>query len=233
MGDIPIERCPTGIPGFDKLCQGGLVRNSINTLLGGPGAGKTTFLLQYLWNGVKMFNENGLYLSFEPEVFDIFQDAMALGWDFTKLDAKGDCKFIKMSPQTNIRSLKAELAQLVSKHDVRRICIDPVSILTMKLEKESSVREVLFDLTSMLKRLKVTVLLAEENLEGSMEDSSLGALDTRSFIKFLTDSLINLHSVGIGGEADRAVRIVKMRRTAHVREPVPMQLTNQGIVVKK
>ena len=93
-----IERCPTGIHGFDKLCEGGLVRGSVNSILGGPGAGKTTFLLQFLWNGVHMHNENGLFISFESDVEDIFKDAIPLGWDFSKLDQEGKCKFIKMAP---------------------------------------------------------------------------------------------------------------------------------------
>ena len=28
-----IDRCPTGIEGFDKLCQGGFVRNSDNLIV--------------------------------------------------------------------------------------------------------------------------------------------------------------------------------------------------------
>src|SRR3989344_5865522 len=49
----------------------------------------------------------------------------------------------------------------------------------------------------------------------------------------IADSVITLHNAGMGGEADRALRIVKMRRTAHARGVVPMQITNKGIVVKK
>ena len=41
-----IDRCPSGIEGFDRICQGGFVRNSDNLIIGGPGSGKTTFLLQ-------------------------------------------------------------------------------------------------------------------------------------------------------------------------------------------
>jgi len=42
VGDV-IDRCPTGIVGFDKICQGGFVRNSDNLIVGGPGSGKSTF----------------------------------------------------------------------------------------------------------------------------------------------------------------------------------------------
>jgi KaiC/GvpD/RAD55 family RecA-like ATPase len=78
VGDVT-DRCPTGIMGFDKICHGGFVRNSDNLIVGGPGSGKTTFLLQFLWNGASQFGENGLYCSFEPDIVDTLNDAMAHG----------------------------------------------------------------------------------------------------------------------------------------------------------
>ena len=60
-------RIVTGIPGFDKLCEGGLIDDSLNLVIGNAGAGKTTFLLQFLYNGATKFNERGIYVSFESE----------------------------------------------------------------------------------------------------------------------------------------------------------------------
>jgi circadian clock protein KaiC len=229
---LVIERCETGIPGFDKLCSGGLVRNSVNAVLGGPGAGKTTFLLQFLYNGATMYNENGIYLSFEPDVMDLYQDALALGMDFMKLEKDGKCKFIKMSPRSDVREIKDELMKVISKNEIKRICIDPISIFSISSNKETDLRETVFDLTSLLKRLKVTVLLADETIEGTLEAGSLGegGFDARP-IKFLSDGLINLYTSGLGGGSDRAVRISKMRRTAHVRGPISFQLTNSGFKI--
>ncbi len=39
-----IDRCPTGIAGFDDLCKGGFVRNSDNLIVGGPGYTKDFFV---------------------------------------------------------------------------------------------------------------------------------------------------------------------------------------------
>jgi circadian clock protein KaiC len=234
MVALSVERCKTGIPGFDELCEGGFVSESINAVLGGPGAGKTTFLLQFLWNGVNEFGENGLYISFEPEVESIHEDARTYGWDFTKLDANGKCRFIRMSPNTNISDLKTELTKLVSKYDVRRVCFDPISVLTMTFEKDSDIREIIFDLASLLKRMKVTVLIADETVDGTMDNFTLGSGNTRTdFVKFLVDGLVNLYSAGLGGESDRAIRITKMRRTNHVRGPVAFRITDKGVVVSK
>ena len=42
------NRIPTHIPGLDPLIEGGFKRNSVNLLVGGAGAGKTIFALQFL-----------------------------------------------------------------------------------------------------------------------------------------------------------------------------------------
>jgi circadian clock protein KaiC len=226
------NRCPTGIPGFDKLCSGGFVRNSTNVLLGGPGAGKTTFLLQFLYNGVIDYKENGLYISFEPEIEDLYKDAANFGWDFKKLDASGKCKIIKLSPKSGIVEIKEEIEKMINKKDIQRVCIDPVSLLAMNMEKERDVRELIFDLASTLKKLNVTTLLADETINepGSISNAGINDADSAA-IKFLSDSIIDLYSMGIGGTSDRALRIEKMRRTSHVRGPVAFQMNDKGIKV--
>lgn len=227
------NRCPTGIPGFDKLCSGGFVRNSTNVLLGGPGAGKTTFLLQFLYNGVIDYKENGLYISFEPEIEDLYKDAANFGWDFKKLDASGKCKIIKLSPKSGIVEIKEEIEKMINKKEVQRVCIDPVSLLAMNMEKERDVRELIFDLASTLKKLNVTTLLADETLDGTGDSSALASgRDTDSAaIRFLADSIIDLYAMGIGGTSDRALRIEKMRRTNHTRGPISFQMNDKGIKV--
>lgn len=232
-GESAVDRCPSGIPGFDDLCSGGFVRNSVNALLGGPGAGKTTFLLQFLYNGVTQFNENGLYISFEPDVMELFKDGAALGMDFAKLDSRGQVKFMKVSPQTGIPELKEELTKAVAKYQIKRICFDPISLFAASEANEAKLRQLIFDLSSLLKRLDVTVVLADETASGDTEEVGIAGADAKSqYVKFLVDGLVDLYSSGLGGVSDRAVRISKMRRTNHSRGPVPMELTSNGMVIQ-
>jgi len=229
--DLLIERCPSGVPGFDDLCQGGLVRNSVNVLIGGPGAGKTTFLMNFLWNGVNKFNENGLFVSFEPDVLELFKDASTYGWDFEKLDSRGTCKFMKVSPQTSMSELKKELTRVVTKYGIKRLCFDPVSMLGSMEGDESKARQEIYDLMALFKRLQVTVLFSDEAPSQEEAAGVIMAGARSQFTRFLTDGVIDLYSSGLGGVSDRAVRIVKMRRTNHSRGPIPMHITNEGIVV--
>jgi KaiC/GvpD/RAD55 family RecA-like ATPase len=229
MSDL-IERCPTGIEGFDKLCQGGFVRNSDNLIVGGPGSGKTTFLLQFLWNGVTKFSENGLYCSFEPDIVETLKDGMVHGWDFTKLSNEGRIKFMRFAPQTSVDELKSELTKMVSKYDIKRIAFDPISVLAMNLDDQGKIRQTIFDLSSLMKRLKVTCVFADESLEGE-----IGPVDREwaktDILRFLSDSVTIFYESGIAGVGDRALRISKMRRTSHERIAVGMKIMPLGIEV--
>jgi circadian clock protein KaiC len=229
---VPIDRCPTGILGFDKITQGGFVRNSDNIITGGPGFGKTTFLLQFLWNGAVKFNENGLYCSFEPDIVETLKDAMSYGWDFTKLNEQDKVKFLKFSPRTSIEDLKSELTRLISKYNIQRVCLDPISILALTLNDEGKIREMIFELSSLMKRLNVTSIMADESLENqNLTGTDVTNLNKTDIMKFLSDSVINLYEVGISGVGDRAIRIAKMRRTSHMRTLAGMKITFKGIEV--
>jgi len=62
-------------------------------------------------------------------------------------------------------------------------------------------------------------------------DSDVSKISRFGVEEFLCDSVIVLHSAGLGGDADRAVRIVKMRRTNHTKGPIPMEIGKGGIAV--
>lgn len=227
---IVVERCATGIAGFDELCQGGFVRNSENVILGGPGSGKTTFMLQFLWNGVTKYNENGLYCSFEPDIIETLQDGMNFGWDFAKLNEMNKVKFLKFSPKTSIADLKSELTKLISRYNIRRVCFDPISVLAMNLNDEGKIRDQLFELASLMKRLRVTSLIADELVENRIEEADVSATEV---MKFLTDSVTTLYTAGVAGVSDRAVRITKMRRTKHYRGVAGMIIGDSGIDIAR
>jgi len=226
------ERCPVGILGFDELCSGGFVRNSVNAIIGGPGTGKTIFLMQFLYNGVDMFDENGLFVSFEPDITELYKDSQALGFGLEKLEAEGKILFTRFSPKTEVSELKIELTKLISKYKIKRICLDPVTFLGANIEDDGKARLLIFELVSLLKRLGATVLLAVES-DGIDAESGITATSTKEqYVKFMADGLVNLYSSGLGGVSDRAIRISKMRRTSHTRGPVPMQITDKGMKIK-
>jgi len=232
MGEVMIDRCPTGIVGFDKLCQGGFVRNSDNLIVGGPGTGKSTFMLQFLWNGIMKFNENGLYCSFEPDVVETLNDGMAHEWDFSKLSSEGRIQFMRFSPQTAIEDLKREFTKIVARGNIRRICFDPITVLALNLTEQGKVREAIFELSSLLKRMKVTSVSSDESFEGGgLTPTPHEELTKTDVLRFLSDSVTFFYETSVPGFGDRSVRIAKMRRTNHERRAVGMKITQQGIEI--
>ena len=50
-----LQRLQSGIPGFDQIVNGGLIRDRVYLLSGPAGAGKTIFSSQFLYNGLTKF----------------------------------------------------------------------------------------------------------------------------------------------------------------------------------
>jgi circadian clock protein KaiC len=223
------EKCPTGIVGFDILCEGGLVRDSINLVVGNAGAGKTTFLLQFLYNGVTNFNENGLYVSFEQDEEDLHRAGMKQGMDFKKLGDR--CEFLRLNPNFSIKEIEKELIKRIAKNDLKRICFDPINVFYLEFPKEINLRKQLYEFLSLLKKLDVCVLIAGES-DIESEGNHVNSQEV-SFCKYVVDGVVELFSSGISGKGDRAVRILKMRMTNHKRGPVGMEISSSGIKVLK
>jgi hypothetical protein len=93
-------------------------------------------------------------------------------------------------------------------------------------------REKIFEISSLMKRFKVTTVFADESMEGEgIERISQGEWTKTDILRFLSDSVTLFYESGITGVGDRALKILKMRRTAHLREAVGMQIEENGIQV--
>ena len=178
-----------------------------------------------------MFEENGLYCSFEPDIVDTLNDGMAHGWDFTKLSAEGRIKFMRFAPQTSIDELKDELKKMISQNDIKRICFDPISVLALNLNDGGKIRQAIYELSSLMKRFKVTTVFADESLEENFFGTNNEDWTKTDILRFLSDSVVVFYESGITGVGDRAVRVVKMRRTSHDRKAFGMRIGDGGIEV--
>jgi len=172
-----------------------------------------------------------LYCSFEPDIVETLKDAQSFGWDLAKLDQENKVKFMKFSPHTSIEDLKSELLKTISTYNIRRICFDPVSVLTLNSDNQGKIREIIFDIASLMKRLRVTTLLADETIQSTNLYSEKSTWSETDILKFLADGIILFYEAGISGISDRAIQISKMRRTLHIRNPVGMRIDTNGINV--
>jgi circadian clock protein KaiC len=225
------ERIPTFIPGFDNLIDGGFLRKSVNLISGGPGTGKSIFCLEFLYNGITKANQKGLFISFEEECDELKEDAKAFGWDFDELEKKGLVKFIYFYPY-EITNFHSRLMSEITSMNAERIVIDSTSTFGMALEGEYEVRKELYTLAKQLKKLNCSTIITSEIVgESYLEHHDAGEMSRFGVEEFISDSVITFHHLGFGGKDDKALRIIKMRRTNHFRGAVPMIITNDGIKI--
>ena len=227
------SRVPTGIAGLDKLINGGFIKNSLNLVSGGAGSGKSILCLQYIYAGVKEYDDNCLLITFDENAESIRGDAMTFGWDLEELEKSKKLKVLALQPFDS-KDLKQDIEDAITKHNVKRVVIDSISVFSMAFKDDwYKLRKELYRLSGFLKKMGCTVLVtAEVRGEVSLDvTAASNPLTHDGVIEYVADAVMTLHNTGIGGDADRAIRVVKMRRTNHRRDPVPMKITDKGIVV--
>ncbi|MBI1978851.1 MAG: hypothetical protein HYS62_02180 [Candidatus Aenigmarchaeota archaeon] len=225
---MPEERVETGVPGFDKLIEGGLVKGSINLVAGNAGTGKTILGMQYIWNGLQK-GENGVYVTLEQRPDDILRDVARFGWDFSKYAAAGRFRLESMIA-SDISSVTTRIVESVKKTNATRFALDSLTIATMgwkeRPEESFQLRSKAFDMLNTLKSLGVTSMIISE-----VPRSAKDEISKFGFEEFVADSVILLNYMTVGG-ASRNLQILKMRRTDHGKKIYPFEITENGLMVR-
>jgi len=246
---MEIERVKTGIYGLDELIDGGFPKAATILVSGEPGTGKTIFGLQFLKEGAEN-NEKGIYITFEQNISDLILQADEFGWDFqkfiddeilfiTSLDIK-EFKvdnLIEEIKNRNVKRLVIDSLSSIVSHPIAWEDIDAYYMLTNKLDRlvpspkynvTIATRVLVHRIVDELKKLPCTSVLTSELVGGSKGFSR----DTIS--EFLSDGLIILNYMVVGGEYSRNLTIQKMRYTKHSENIHPIEIRkDKGLVVLK
>ncbi|MCS7134688.1 MAG: hypothetical protein NZ889_02420, partial [Candidatus Pacearchaeota archaeon] len=226
-----VEKVPTGIPVFDEITDGGFIKESVNLIVGGAGAGKTIFAIQFLVNGMKK-GETCLYLTFEEKKQNLYNNMKQFGWDLEAYEKKGNFIFIEYTPE-KVRKMLEEgggaLESLMYRKRVTRLVIDSVTSFTLLFESEIAKREAALALFDMTRRWKTTALLTLEK-ELTPQDLISGS---GSAIEFEADSIVLLYFLRRNGERKRLLEVLKMRGSKHSKKLYPFEITQKGIEISK
>src|SRR3989442_6994330 len=83
-----LSKAQTGIDGVDEITGGGLPRGRTTLLAGPAGSGKTVLALETLLNGVRRFDEPGIFVAFEEGFQQVVANAASFGWEIPSLVQK-------------------------------------------------------------------------------------------------------------------------------------------------
>ncbi|MAG07960.1 hypothetical protein CMO89_00650 [Candidatus Woesearchaeota archaeon] len=223
-----IKRVPTGIPGFDKMVKGGFKEKSINLVCGPAGTGKSTFAIQFLVNGIIGFNENCVYITFEEERNQIISNMLQFGWDLEELEKSGKFVLLQYAPEM-VKELVAEgggvLDETIEKVKGKRIVIDSISSFSLLYQNEYERKQACLKLFELIRRWGYTAVFTAEDELVHMEN----AISTE--LEFEADSMVFLYNAKTKGKRKRAIEVVKMRGTKHVRKVLGFDITEKGIVI--
>lgn len=222
------ERVRMGIDGLDEMLSGGLIPGSFAAIVGTYGTGKTTFALQFIWEGL-VRGETAIYISLEEGEEAIFKYMQVKGWDIDQY--RNTSLFVLKLDPTNfnlsINSIRNDLPPLIKKYNAKRVVFDPISLFEDLFDTDSARRHELFRFVDMLRSEDCTVLMTSEADQNNQYSSR------HNLIEYLVDTVILLRYIrsNESSQVHLALEVVKMRLSAHSREIKPYEILSDRVNV--
>jgi KaiC domain protein len=222
------ERMKVGIIGLGDMLGGGLIPGSICAIIGTYGTGKTTFSLQFIWEGLKR-GENIIYISLEEREDRIIEYMTQKGWDVSRYVNKS-LFVIKLDPTDfNIANnrIKNELPRLIKQVNATRVVIDPISLFEDLFDSNAIRRQEMIRFVEGMRDQKCTIMMTSET------DKDNPFSSRHALIEYLADTVILLRYVRPSDLTDvhLALEVVKMRMSAHSREIKPYEIQQDQVLV--
>jgi len=237
-----ISHTPTGIPGVDEILGNqGIPRKHTVLVSGGPGSGKTTFAIQYLYAGATQYDEPGLYITMDEDPIDIKNNMANFGWDLNALEQQIKLMFVNVSPVRVVPTERAGLVQLGMKEfklvnlleairvgieevGAKRLVIDPVTMFMLQYPDENERIHAMRDLIAELRKTDCTHMLISE-LRGT------GLEREYQFEEYLSQGVILLRTFLRSDKVIRMFQVEKMRGLDVDTQPRPYEIAGEGIEV--
>ena len=222
-----VERVNTGIAGLDEMIETGFWRGS-NTIVAGPsGAGKTVLAMHFIREGARL-KEPGVYVGFQENPTQLARVMLNLGWNASELLDGGFFEFMYRSPvEMQMDSVAAELFEKVREGKVKRVVIDALGDLERCSIDIQRFADFIYALMQWFAAENVTCMMTYE-IPQLFEVHQI----SNQQLSNMTDNLVLL---GLTDEdrMSRTIRIIKTRGSAHDNRRYPLEIGNQGAIVKR
>jgi len=224
-----LERVQSGIFGFDELIEGGFEKDSSILVTGSAGTGKTTFGLQFLYYGVKTYNEPGILISFEESKESYYRHNSEYGWDFKELEKKGLFKVLEYKPHQVGRLLDqggGPIRDAIQQMKAKRLVIDSITSYSLLFKDEYQQRENILKFFELIRKWGCTSIIISEMAPKEAETA-------KGSIGFLVDAIISLYYEKKEEKDVRvhSLEILKMRGTRHTNKVCALNFEKEGIKI--
>ena len=222
-----MERTSTGIMGLDEKLGGGFPKNSTTAIIGAYGTGKSTFGMQFLYEGLRN-DEPCIFISLDDGEESLIEAATEFGWDFSQYVGDKQLLLIKLSAtdiKTSILRIRSELPHLFKSFGAKRFVFDSITLFEMLFKSESERRLLVYELTNSIRDSGATALITAEADKNNPYASRFG------LIEYMSDGVIVLDYIRPDDRKSviLSLEIVKMRKTKHLRGSLPYEITKSGI----
>src|ERR1035437_2009872 len=227
-----LQKCPTGIKGFDEITEGGLPKNRTTLFCGNTGTGKTLLGLGFLIGGAIHYNEPGLFMSFEKTEDEIYKDVASLNLDLRELVSqkmilieyvlleRGD---IQEEGEYNLEGLFIRLEHAIDSIGAKRVVLDSIESLFASVKDAGILRLEIKRLFRWLKEKQVTALITGE--------MGQGAYTHHGVEEYISDCIILLDNRVRDQISTRRIRVIKYRGSKHGTNEYPFVIDNGGLSV--
>jgi circadian clock protein KaiC len=227
-----LQKERTGIPGFDEITGGGLPAGRPTLVCGSAGAGKTLFAMEFLVRGALLYDEPGVFMSFEESDLELTTNVASLGFDLNQLIADKklllDYVFIERSEieetgEYDLEALFLRLGYAIDAIGAKRVVLDTLEALFSALPNEAIIRAELRRLFRWLKEKGVAAVITCERGDGTLTRYGLE--------EYVADCVILLDHRVQNQISTRRMRIVKYRGTSHGTNEYPFFIDERGFSV--
>jgi circadian clock protein KaiC len=229
---MTLQRVDTGIKELNEMLDGGLPQNRVILLSGSSGTGKTTLGIQFIYNGIKNFNEPGVFITLEQSKEKIKEDMESVGMNIEELDSFNlvggyiaEIMYFKNKTKAKVNDFLDEIEEIIKQTKAKRVVVDSLNLFLILFKTNEEKRKALLSLCQILSKNNCTTLLICETKENTFDLSWYG------FEEFVVDGIITLYNVKQGQTFHKGIAVRKMRGVNHSESIHPYKITNKGIKI--
>jgi circadian clock protein KaiC len=227
-----LAKCPTGIVGFDQITNGGLPKNNVTLICGGPGSGKTLFGLDFMINGAVAYNEPGIFMSFEETPEELYRDVASLNLDLKGLVSQRKILLEHVilerrdiqETDFNLEGILVRLELAIDSIGAKRVVLDSIESLFAGIEDSGILRLEIKRLFRWLKDKGVTAFITGE-------PGPNGSYSRHGLEEFISDCIIFLDNRVSDQHSIRRIRVIKYRGSSHGTNEYPFIISDDGLSV--